>query len=654
MTILKLTRYFLEQLKELLDENRCRHLMIRQLTDFYSRFSPIALWLEDKEIISTSEMDEFFWDGLPRSVQKLVARELGLGTKIPPMKRAFKEVCHVIKAMLREDDDESDGDFFEWLSIPESNSATEEIRHDDAPIAAIEEDLQDLGKNEEDVVLGGNLHCLDEVTESIEDIEAVGMQGSGYKDGDNLRGGGDIPELDNVPAAVEDIPAVKNVPPPIKNLPAIERVLPTSIEEELAAFEEVLASNEDILEVNERIPAKCDEPPLPKDMSISYKIAPANEQVVFEASSIPQELLDSQVSYRLPISSFYRPTHQVFAYTKVRKKAFDMKTVTQRCGEDLCHFFEFPPSMSLCMLLDRSPGISHHFQLPGGSLELVMTCLLWNGYMLQFSSFYSPAHRNFAYMRVRKKSYHKRTVMRRHTEDFHQFFEHPLSVLLAPLLDRSLGVFYRIWLPEEGLELRIGCMVWNEEEGLEMAIFLRRDGMELETKQESDQIYDSPAVQAPSIAHDLQNMPEKSNGCQLISQSIKNQVSKTIRQQAQANDYLPKSDSLTIVYILSYPKNPSSPIKPRFSYQQQSSRPWILPAIDKEDSTIFTQKSASDFKSTIITYQIQRLSITIVIPGIGRRRFDEERNKSKVTSARRSWSPFVTRRGNRPKISDYG
>ena len=69
----KTTRYFLEQLKELLDENRSRRLTMRRLTDFYSQFSPIALWLEDKEIISTSEMNKFFWDGLPRSIQKSVA-----------------------------------------------------------------------------------------------------------------------------------------------------------------------------------------------------------------------------------------------------------------------------------------------------------------------------------------------------------------------------------------------------------------------------------------------------------------------------------------------------------------------------------------------------------------------------------------------------
>ena len=335
----KTTRYFFEQLEELSDEIRSRRVTIRRLTDFYAQFSPIVLWLEDKEIISTSETNEFFWDGLPRSIRKSITRELGLGTKIPLMKRAFKEACHVIEAMLREDDDESDGDFFEWLSIPESNSATEEIHCDDAPIAAIEEDLQDLGKNKEDVGLrgledddvGGNLRCLDEVTESVEDIEAVGMQGSGYEDGDNLRGGGDIPELDNVPAAVKDIPAVKNVPPPIENLPAIERVLPTAIEEELAAFEEVLASNEDILETNQDVPAKYDEPSLHEGIQIDCDFTPANKRAIFaafEELSTLEDLSAPQVDYTLPFANFYGPAHRNFAYTKVRKKRQHNRTVT--------------------------------------------------------------------------------------------------------------------------------------------------------------------------------------------------------------------------------------------------------------------------------------------------------------------------------------
>ena len=56
----KTTKYFLEQLKELSDDNKARQVSLRRLTDYYSRFSPIVLWLEDKEIISPSETDEYF------------------------------------------------------------------------------------------------------------------------------------------------------------------------------------------------------------------------------------------------------------------------------------------------------------------------------------------------------------------------------------------------------------------------------------------------------------------------------------------------------------------------------------------------------------------------------------------------------------------
>ena len=159
-------------------------------------------------------------------------------------------------------------------------------------------------------------------------------------------------------------------------------------------------------------------------------------------------------------------------------------------------------------------------------------------------------------------------MKRQHTEDFCHFFKRPLSMLLAISLDRFSGVLYRIWLLEEGPELKMSCLWWNEEKVMETAIFLKKEGMGLETRKETIQIDDLPAVQAPSIIHDLQNMPEKLNECQSILPSIKNWVSTTIRQQAQANNYLPKSGSLTIAYVLSYPKNPSSPIKPRFSYQQ--------------------------------------------------------------------------------------
>ena len=133
-----------------------------------------------------------------------------------------------------------------------------------------------------------------------------------------------------------------------------------------------------------------------------------------------------------------------------------------------------------------------------------------------------------------------------------------------------------------------------------MAIFLRRDGMELETKEESIEIDDLPAVQVHSIAHDLQNMPEKSNGCQSISPSIKNQVSTTIRKPAQTNDYLPK-DSLTIIYFFSCPKNLSSPTMHRSCYRERSSGPLILPSIRKSALCLYENQQLISNQQTSLT-----------------------------------------------------
>jgi hypothetical protein len=68
----KATKYFLEQLKELSDDNKTRRVSLHRLTDYYSRFLPIVLWLEDKEIISPSETDEYFWYGLPKKIQRRI------------------------------------------------------------------------------------------------------------------------------------------------------------------------------------------------------------------------------------------------------------------------------------------------------------------------------------------------------------------------------------------------------------------------------------------------------------------------------------------------------------------------------------------------------------------------------------------------------
>jgi hypothetical protein len=98
------------------------------------------LWLGDKEVISESKADEYFWFGLPKRIQKLLKQELGLDATIPPMKRAFKKACHVLKEMLEEDKD----DLFGWPLIVGFNSAVEKLMDKGISNKNVQQELQGL------------------------------------------------------------------------------------------------------------------------------------------------------------------------------------------------------------------------------------------------------------------------------------------------------------------------------------------------------------------------------------------------------------------------------------------------------------------------------------------------------------------------------
>ena len=269
----KAEKYFLDWLEELSEENKARCMTLRRLTSYYSSFLPIALWLEDKEVISRSEADEYFWFGLPKRIWKLVKQELGLDAMIPLMKQALKKAHHILEEMLEEEEEEG-SDLFGWPSITEPSSTTgflvnEELSHDDVPEARNKEPQE--FKGEEEVVAWVNeLEMMAGVAEN-KDIE-------------------------------EELAVTKEDP---------------------AVTKEELASNKDILEVNKHIPAESSNFPDPKDISISCKIILPNKHIIFTASevlSMLEDLSDSQVSYTLPFLDFYGPVHQIFSYTKVRKK----------------------------------------------------------------------------------------------------------------------------------------------------------------------------------------------------------------------------------------------------------------------------------------------------------------------------------------------
>ena len=74
-----------------------------------------------------------------------------------------------------------------------------------------------------------------------------------------------------------------------------------------------------------------------------------------------------------------------------------------------------------------------------------------------------------------------------------------------------------VWMEGRRFESVIGRVLWNKEE--EMAIFLRKDGMELETKETSAWIDDLPTVQAPSIALSPRHAAERNDEPPLLSEN---------------------------------------------------------------------------------------------------------------------------------------
>src|SRR5882757_7411091 len=101
----KTAKYLLEQLEEFTHSNRDRRTTPQRLFQYQSHFKPIALWLEENNIISTKELDKYFWYGLPKDIRRLIRQDLDMHSKadIPSMKQASKSARHVVQAMIDED-----------------------------------------------------------------------------------------------------------------------------------------------------------------------------------------------------------------------------------------------------------------------------------------------------------------------------------------------------------------------------------------------------------------------------------------------------------------------------------------------------------------------------------------------------------------------
>src|SRR5271168_1810281 len=201
----KTAKYFLDQLEDLSEDNEARCMTLRRLTDYYSSSSPIVLWLEDKEVISRSEADEYFWFGLPKRIRKMVRQELGLDATIPSRKRAFKVTRRILED---EDDDDGDDDLFRWTTA----------------VAEIGQELQEFGKDEGAVAWVDDLEAMAGITEEVGDEE------------NELERDGNVLEPKDIQAPVERLPA------PIENVPAAAKV--------------AIESNDGTLAINDNLPAE--------------------------------------------------------------------------------------------------------------------------------------------------------------------------------------------------------------------------------------------------------------------------------------------------------------------------------------------------------------------------------------------------------------
>ena len=208
------------------------------------------------------------------------------------MKRAFKTACSVLEEMLDEDEDQ-DVDFFRWSSIAESTSAAgflanAEISHDDVQRVS---------------------GFFDGVTESIEDMEAIGMQELVIEKEDELA------EAKNSPECADFLPHIENVPAPIENEPALLQNVPViedkppTLEKWPVAAGEALECNDDDLTMtwSDDVPAEYHGLSELDDMPVTCRIGLDSEQVVLEGLSVPKDLWSLKNGNGLQLANIFGP-----------------------------------------------------------------------------------------------------------------------------------------------------------------------------------------------------------------------------------------------------------------------------------------------------------------------------------------------------------
>lgn len=320
----KTAGYLFNQLKNLTEDTRDHRMTPRCLANYHFRFKPLALWLEESDVISTDELDEYFWCGLPKAIRRLIREDLDMYSKeeIPSMKQAFRSARRVVQAMVDEEDDEDEPFHFgavmetisnsnipeEFDDVTEDNNITprnkgfgsndivqavEDVvltvdgvvwaadrvlavdnmgRAADGFVQAVDEDMT-LDK----VMLGGgddvpgDLETVpfDDETQPIDDEDIAGGEDGFVETREMWRLDDDVlTEDENVPEDDESlphVPAIEEDPLDLQNAPVAANISLESDEEELGAGEDIPADFEDpeheaSLVSHGRLPAFGDRP----------------------------------------------------------------------------------------------------------------------------------------------------------------------------------------------------------------------------------------------------------------------------------------------------------------------------------------------------------------------------------------------------------
>jgi hypothetical protein len=368
--------------------------------------------LEENDIISTKERDEYFWYGLPKDIRRSIREDLDMHSKadIPSMKQASKSTRRVVQAMIDDEDDDeqpfsfgvvmepvnSSNDLEELADAPANYDITpenEELASDnivqaakevvfaedrvvwaagevlaidevgraaDGFVRAVDEDtLSDkvMLENEDDVPVNPETVPIDDEAQPIDDEDLAGTE-NGFAetrrmwklDNEVLEDDENVPEYAEFLPHVEDIPVVENKLPDLQSAPV--------------AADDALERNDNDLATNNDVPAiyndspKCDD--ADNSAAVKHMLA-SNDDELATSKDIPDDFDNSPESNVLPIPS---PTG------KLERSVFIQNSSTTTYQRNFRHFFDHPLPMLPRISLDHLPGILFDVWMEERKLEL--------------------------------------------------------------------------------------------------------------------------------------------------------------------------------------------------------------------------------------------------------------------------------------------